>query len=155
LLLQHNAYTLLDIMVHDSHKHLRDIEAAGHKRFWVNSSWSKFRPRYVYDVVVANDLFCNADQRLEMFLETFLPVARTIRLSLTYHNTPRHYEVKRVDAEEVLNIVAWDGQQVARVLKKFSRYIDEPTFSFLDRTKPSLFNNGRQVCSVTLSGTQA
>jgi hypothetical protein len=120
------------------------------KDFWVNSDWYQFNAKGHYDVVIANDLFPNVDQRLELFIERFLPLSSEIRLSLTYYHYPRFYAVKRLDADEILCLLAWDGEQVRHTLGKYVDYIEAPDLGVLLKDCPSLFANGRQVCMVSL-----
>jgi hypothetical protein len=87
-----------------------------------------------YDIVLAVDIFPNADQRLATFLSRY---AGKLRMILTTY-PERWYRVQRLDAEEQLTIRAWDWDQTERVLKQ---YADAPA--------GSLFPNGRQVALVT------
>lgn len=146
---RHN-YTLLDIMTHDSHQALKKIEKKIKVPFWENTDWYNFKPQKKYDLVIANDLFPNVDQRLAVFIDKFLPYTREIRISLTYYNSPRFYKVKRIDADEVFFIVPWDGAQVAQVLTPFKRYITHYKLTFFKNHSKSIFANGRTVvmCSI-------
>lgn len=152
LILRSHAYTLLDIMVHDRSEDVRALEASIGRPFWVNSDWHQFIPPSDYDLIIANDLFPNVDQRLVLFLEAYLPRCREMRLLLTYYNHPRFYQVKRLDADEVLCMLAWDGQQVKLALTQYANRIEQPDCEILLRTVPSLFSNKRQVCMVRLRG---
>lgn len=152
LMVQHHEYTLLDIMTHDDHELLNTIERNIGKTFWINHEWSTFEATGDYDYVIANDLFPNVDQRLEIFIGKFLPLCRELRLSLTYYNSPCYYVVKRVDADEIFHIQAWDGVQVKRVLEKFGERIQNYNPGLLLGNSPSVFENNRQVCIVSISG---
>lgn len=144
LLVERQDYMLVDIMAHDPPEALRRIEESL-GAFWCGQDWYEFEPDRRYDVVIANDLFPNVDQRLELFVQRFLPVCNEMRFSLTYYNTPRFYNVKRVDADEALCLLAWDGAQVRHVLEAHVGSIREPDFAILDSNPPSLFANGRRV----------
>lgn len=152
LLVKNHGYTLLDILAHDPPELLEVIQRSLGRDFWVNSDWYEFQPEAYYDLVIANDLFPNVDQRLELFLQKFMPICQEIRLSLTYYNAPRWYKVKRVGADEVFHIMAWDGAQLKRILEKYVDRIQEPQLDLLLQNPPSLFANGRQVCLVSLRG---
>ena len=152
LLTANHDYTLLDIMAHDDHTALLDLEHSLGKRFWENADWYEFNPKGNYDLVIANDLFPNVDQRLEQFLEKYLPACREMRLSLTYYNSPRWYRVKRTDADEIFHMMAWSGDDVVRLLQKYVHRILEPRLELFQKDSPSLFANKRQVCLVTLCG---
>lgn len=152
-LAQYNDYTLLDFMVHDTPEMLRRVEKFLNKPFWQYGDWYEFEITGQYDLIIANDLFPNVDQRLDLFIEKFLPFCREMRLSLTYYNVPRFYKVKRSDGDELFHIVAWNGHQVKQVLEKYEPYIIEPSFDLLQENPPSLFANQRQICMIALKGS--
>jgi hypothetical protein len=152
MLVQYHDYRTLDIMVHDDHRLMKEIELSLGKEFWVNSDWYNFHDNDGYDLVIANDLFPNVDQRLTLFLDKYLPVCRQMRVSLTYHNTSRWYTVKRTDGDEVFHMMAWDGWQLKHSLSKFADQIHEANLDLLLQSPQSLFSNKRQVCLVTLRG---
>lgn len=152
LMIHRHHYTLLDIMAHNNHDVLIETEKSLGKLFWQNSDWYQFETQHKYDVIIANDLFPNVDQRLALFIDKFLPLCHEMRLSLTYYNTPRFYPVKRLDGDEIFYILAWDGEQVKRVLEKYIACIVEPQLDLLLENPPSLFVNQRQVCLVILKG---
>lgn len=152
LMIHRHEYTLLDIMSHDDHVSLRKIERESEKKFWINQDWSIYKTSNDYDYVIANDLFPNVDQRLEIFIEKFLPMCCELRLTLTYYNTPCFYVVKRVDADEIFYIQAWDGIQVKRVIENFGDRIYNYNPGLLLGNPPSVFENNRQVCIVSIAG---
>ena len=118
--------------------------------------WHDFTPSvHGYDIVIANDLLPNVDQRLQLFLEKFLPVAREVRLSLTFYPQPRFYLARRLDGEEIFCMLAWDGQTTARVLDKFADRLVAPNLVLLAAQGSSAYPNGRQVCLVRLRGDLA
>ncbi len=149
-MLKYHQYTLLDIMAHDDHEAIRTVENSVGRCFWENTDWYHFDAERTYDLVIANDLFPNVDQRLALFLERFLPRGTELRLSLTYYNTPRFYTVKRMDGDEILQMLAWDGLQVKRVLEGYISDIMDPRLDLLLCDPPSLFANKRQVCLVSI-----
>ncbi|MFC1606581.1 hypothetical protein ACFL47_01310 [Candidatus Latescibacterota bacterium] len=153
-LIDHHDYQSLDIMIHDDHNSIREAEASIGTSFWINSEWSTFSPDE-YDIVIANDLFPNVDQRIEMFIDNFLPYCAEMRLSLTYFNSPHYYTVKRIDADEVFHIQAWDGFQVRHILEKYRHRIDNYQPELLLENPPCLYPNKRQVCYVTLYGDKS
>lgn len=113
--------------------------------------WYKHEPTDEYDVIIANDLFPNVDQRLELFLEKYLKCCHKMILSLTYYNKPTFYDTKRIGADEHLYFLAYNGEQLALILHKFKPNILHEDFSILYK-KDSIFSNGRQVCIITLEG---
>jgi len=153
--LNRHDYFLLDIMAHDDHTVLYDLQRSLGRDFWIHADWHNFEPTEPLDLVIANDLFPNVDQRLAPFLEKYLPRCHEMRMSLTYYNTPRWYQVKRTDADEILHMMAWDGAQLRRVLTPFSARIADPQWDLLLHDAPSLFPNGRHVALLTIRGGQA
>lgn len=145
-----NEYTLLDLLAHDSAAQVDTFIQTAPRLHLQRMDWYAFQPGTHYDVVIANDLFPNADQRLELFIERYLPAAGEIRLLLTYYNIPRFYLTRRVDAEEVLCMLAWNGDMLGHVLAKFATHIRNFSLPMLKENPPSLYANGRQVCMVTL-----
>jgi len=150
LVLQHD-YRLMDILAHDPPEILKRVEKELERAFWISSDWHEAESG-IYDLVIANDLFPNVDQRLSLFLRKYLPTCAEMRLSLTYYNTERWYRVKRTDADEVFHVLAWDAHQVRRALEPYLSRLATPDLDRLLRDGPSLFANGRQVCAVTLRG---
>lgn len=145
-------YRVLDFMAHDSREAVCAEESEDDQPCWIDGDWALCQLPGQFDVVVANDLFPNVDQRLECFLERYLPQCDEVRLALTYYDQPRWYKVKRVDGDEIFHMLAWDGAQVRRVLEPFVDRIVEPALDALLETKPTVYSNGRQVCLVTLKG---
>lgn len=86
LIRQHN-YHLMDILAHDPPEMLRSVEGHLGQAFWISADWQAAEPG-LYDIVIANDLFPNVDQRLSLFLRKYLPICAEMRLSLNYYNTP-------------------------------------------------------------------
>jgi len=146
LLKKHN-YQLLDIMAHDDHETIRHMENDLFESFWINNDWYNHIPE-TYDIVIANDIFPNVDQRLELFLEKYIPTTKEIRLSLTYYNTPKFYITKRVDGDEIFCQLAYNGKQVKEILDKYQN----KNLDVLLNNSESLFPNGRQVFTTTIKG---
>jgi hypothetical protein len=147
-------YTLIDLMAHDSAPAV-ERATAGVDRFFIHAmDWYEFTPDASYDLVIANDLFPNVDQRLELFLNKFLPFSKEIRLSLTYYPQARFYMTRRLQGQEFLFMLAWDGDMTARVLEKFAGRIVAADLSLLTLENKSVYPNGRQVCLTRLKGYQ-
>lgn len=143
-LAQRHDYTLVDIMAHDEHEEFARLTGTLGD-FWEASDWLGFAAEDRYDVIVANDLFPNVDQRLDEFLSRYRPLAEELRVTLTFYNTPRSYIVRRVDGEEVFAMLAWDGAQVERCL---SNHLPAEKIADLASETESLFPNGRHIASV-------
>ncbi len=147
-----HSYHLVDPLVHDSDELIAmyiesDLSMRLSRTGWTDLPW-----RETYDVVVANDLFPNVDQRLDSFLATALPVSKVVRLSLTFYESERVYHVKRVGADETMWILAWDGDRTRGVLERHQDRIIEPDWTVFDPGAPSLFPNGRQVVTLEMKG---
>jgi hypothetical protein len=135
----HHDYTLVDLMVHDK-------PSTGMRVDLIQDDWLNIVPEY-YDTIISNNLFPYVDQRLELFLDKFLPWCRKMRLSLTYYNFPKWYKTQRTDAEEVMHLLQWNGNDLCRVLTPYT-----DCDGLLEYNPPSLFSNGRQVCFIELDG---
>lgn len=154
LMVQKHHYELVDVMAHDSPEDVdRMLKSVG-ASIWREKDWWAFEPKGVYDVVVANDLFPNVDQRLDLFISRMLTCAREIRLSLTFYPEPRFYSVKRVEADELMCLLAWDHLQLGAVLEKYKHRILGAETLPISNFPASLFPNGRQVASVTINGVR-
>jgi len=105
--------------------------------------WYDFNPDR-YDVIIANDIFPNVDQRLELFLEMYLPRCVEMRLSLTYFDFPKWYRVKRVDGDEILTMLQWSKKQVLDALNGYT------ALSIVEYEGE--FENRRSVLLVSLKG---
>lgn len=149
-------YNLLDFIAHGGEKTIGSIEKKCQKKFWINSDWMDVQCEgKPYDVVIANDIFPDVDQRMEIFIDKFLPMCKELRLVLTFYNTPKYYRAKRTDDLEVLTFLSWDGEITALKLKKYAdRLIDtsEGEINKLKECKDSIYWNGRQVAFVKLKG---
>jgi hypothetical protein len=147
-------YTLLDLLAHDNASQAERMEAEVGRAFVVCNEWYGFDDPSTYDVVIANDLFPNVDQRLELFLQRYLPRARSIRLSLTYYNFPRFYLARRTDADEILCMLAWNGRTTRAALEPFIPESDRGTLALFEKSNASVYDNGRQVCLIELAGNR-
>ena len=148
-------YCLIELLAHDDADMVATMHANAGRAFVSLGDWAADKPGLAtgpFDLVIANDLFPNVDQRLDMFLQRFLPQARRIRLSLTYYDTPRYYMTRRVDAQELFCVLAWDNRQLRSVLERHAHRIVQPAMEVFSRAPASVFPNGRQVCMVEFDG---
>ena len=144
-------YVLADLLAHDDQKTAQAMrEQVGSDFIWTQD-WATLQPDS-YDLIIANDIFPNVDQRLEVFLQRFLPSTRRMRLSLTYYDIPRFYVTRRVDADEVLCMLAWNSEHLTLVLKKYLTQIGGANFEVFAHPSESVYPNGRQVCLVDFVG---
>ena len=149
-----NDYRIVDILAHGGAAIAAALEAELGRKVLTKGDWLRYAEASSdhYDVVVANDIFPNCDQRLELFLEAFLPRTRELRVSLTFYDRPRYYLCRRLDAEEILCMLAWDGQQIENVLSRQRHAIFNPDFTIFKGDRASVYPNGRHVCLVTFKG---
>jgi hypothetical protein len=145
-------YTLVDLLAHGGKRYVDE------KGFPINlkvMDWYMLQVEDNYDVVIANDIFPNVDQRMELFIEKMLPHCKELRLVLTYYNTPRFYTTQRLDGEEIMTMLGYDGEIVALKLKKYlHRIIDteEKELLAMHTDMSSIYRNGRQVAYIKMRG---
>lgn len=144
-------YLLAELLAHGGDETTRRfLESAGplrlHQADWTGVD-AALPP---FDLVIANDLFPNVDQRLELFLSSFSGRARELRLSLTYFESPRYYFARRVDGEEILCMLQWDAAQLRHALERAAGDAVVDGLQALDRPGRSIFPNGRQVALLTV-----
>lgn len=144
-------YILVDLLAHDDIKTAQEMSEQVGSDFIRVQDWVTLETDS-YDLIIANDIFPNADQRLELFLQKFLPCTKRMRLSLTYYDVPRFYMTQRVDAEEMLCMLAWNSEHLVSVLKKYSAHIVGTNFEIFTHPEVSMYSNGRQVCLVDFVG---
>ena len=145
-------YEVLDLFHHDSKESLINIQNHFPSVKFTNNDWQEFEFKNDYDVVIANDIFPNVDQRLDEFIEKFSSHTKEFRLSLTYYNQRRFYKVKRVDADELFFIRPWNGDQLLSVLSPWQETFVNSDINNLIHGKETIFENGRQVCILFLKG---
>jgi hypothetical protein len=145
-------YILADLLAHDDLKTAQAMKEQAGSDFIRAQDWVMLEAGS-YDLIIANDIFPNVDQRLEIFLERFLPCTKRMRLSLTYYDTPRFYMTRRVDADEILCMLAWNSEHLASVLKKYAAQIIGANFQIFSQPGQSAYENGRQVCMIEFVGS--
>lgn len=159
-----HAYSLIDFLAHDDHGAAARLFADLHTARWLDHDWDQVHAwgRDPFDVIVANDIFPNVDQRLVPFLEAALPRCAELRLSLTWYDPPRYYRVRRTDADEILHVMAWGQRQLVTALAPYAdRIVDADASSREPRDsktgdlvspRASLYPNRRQVGVLILRG---
>lgn len=146
ILVKNHDYTLIDIMAHESQERIKKVESEIGK-FWVDSDWLDFEIKTNYDLIIANDIFPNVDQRLGKFIKKFIPYAKSIIITLTCYEEDRFYKVKRIDADEIFTIQPWTSSITSLVLTEALGQ----QVPVLEKTRESVFKNGRIVYKVILS----
>lgn len=152
---QRHEFVLVDLLAHDDGSVATAVRATLGDSGFHQSDWWSYTPPAPFDVVIANDLFPNVDQRLTEFLEKFIPHCVELRISLTYYPMTKFYLARRVDGEEILCMRAWDGQQTATVMSHYRSRIEDWDPEPFNAAGSSPFANGRQVCVTSLRGNRA
>lgn len=153
ILAAHSQYTLLDFMAHGGDFYLSKMSEQYHIN-WLEKDWYELEKMEDYDVIIANDIFPDVDQRLELFIEKMIPHCHELRLVLTYYNTPCFYTTKRVDDSEIMTFLSWDGEITGIKLRRYMDRSDATEYE-LDEMKSnnsSIYRNGRQVSYMVING---
>ena len=153
ILARNSRYTLIDLLAHDdkqaAEKLLIECGARLNQEDWYESN-----PDVPIDILIANDLFPNVDQRLGIFLDKYTPIARESRILLTYYSNERFYKVKRTDADELMFLRAWTGHDVANELGRRFPSIPLSHLNAFICPEDSLYANGRNISILTLRRTE-
>ena len=151
LLAKGRRYGLIDPLFHETPEGIAAMRQAAGEFEHLDSDWHGVRTGD-WDLIVANDLFPNVDQRLALFLEWALPKAREVRLSLTFHNTPRWFTLQRAGLEERLTMLAFDGVRTLAALEPFAARIAGWQPQLFSGNDGSVFANGRQIVTLSVQG---
>lgn len=116
----------------------------------INGDWGEnWRDIESCQMVLANDVFPNVDQRVGMLFKLFLESSMTkLRISLTFFSDVKTYAAKRLDGDEVLTVKAMQTHEAKSVLlENFPGYANIIHAAFSD-VPSSIFPNGRLVLVV-------
>ena len=143
-----NDLTVLDVMAHDQIEHARIYYENHGIKLVVNDWFAEMDSLGKYDIIIANDIFPNVDQRLDEFLAKCIMCGNEIRILLTYYQIPRYYKVKRIDAEEVMCMKSWNGRDVKNAILGILGCGNAPdSASSISDHRDSIFPNDR-VCAL-------
>lgn len=142
-----HAYTLVDPLFHHD-EDISILKARYPECEFLTTDWREINNSDRYDIVIANDVFPNVDQGIDQFIKTQMLHCAELRISITWHEKDRYYRSKRTDAEEVLTVVPWTGEQIAALLKKYERNIRDYCPEIFTSVSQSAFPNGRSVAMV-------
>lgn len=153
VLAENNTYTLVDFMAHGGNVYLNKIYEKYHIN-WCLEDWYEWESVENYDIIIANDIFPDVDQRLELFLDKMLKRCKELRVVLTYYNVPKFYMTKRVADTEIMTFLSWDGEITGMKLKKYLARTDveEKELEQMKTNHTSIFRNGRQVSYIKFKG---
>ncbi len=142
-------YTLIDPLVHDDDNSILAAERNSPTFCALRKDWYETAPDHV-DLVIANDIFPNVDQRLELFLDWASRRAKFLRLIVTVYNKVRSYRTKRLDADEQLWFLAWNGSHLINCLQNCGVEVPVELSAGLLQDDSSLYPNGRTVARVDI-----
>lgn len=131
-------YFLCDLLAHDSADTQREASSYFGKQL-IQIDWSDINLND-FDIVLANDIFPNVDQRLDMFLFRLLKLkGKKTRMTFTCYDNHRSYKTKRLDGDEIFWFAGWTSDQLQATL---SKYFKDTTFN-ISELDYSLYENGR------------
>jgi hypothetical protein len=145
-------YFLIDPLHHDSEDDVRSATESSPKFHLDRSDWHTSQACAHAEVIIANDLFPNVDQRLALFLDWALRRAPTVRLALTFYNSARWYETQRIGAAERLCVLAFDGARTRAAMAPYAHRVRGWRPDLFEATGASVYPNGRHVILATLDG---
>lgn len=153
VLAKNTNYYLLDFLAHGGNDFLNSISRK-YDIHWIDDDWFEYDSNN-FDIIIANDIFPDVDQRMELFIDKYLPKCKEIRIVLTYYNEPKYYLTQRIDDTEKLTFLSYDGEITALKLRKYVTRLVDTDLDDLDRMSislPSIYRNGRQVAYLKITG---
>lgn len=153
VLAANSSYTLLDFLAHGGSEYLVKTALQNHIN-WLREDWYELAEIEDYDVIIANDIFPDVDQRMELFIEKMLPHCHELRLTVTYYNKPCFYTTKRMDDSEIMTFLSWDGEITAMKLKKYESRCNvyKGEINTMINFTDSIYRNGRHVSYIIIRG---
>lgn len=149
ILSRNGPYHLVDPLVHDTDGVVeRVVQSLEGELCQQDDWWSANTPND--SIIIANDIFPNVDQRLFLFIQKMSGLASEIRLLLTFSNSPLFFKTKRVDADEHLTMLAWDGEQLMSCLRRLGLPVAEAEQQNAMIAADSLYRNGRQIARLCI-----
>ena len=140
--------TLVDILAHDKKDTAFEFCDFNNIKL-IQKDWFDFlRHDLDYDLIIANDLFPNVDQRLSIFLDICIKQKCEVRISLTVYENNKFYPVKRVDADEFMFMKAWSINDLNSCL---SQKFDLSILNEIENKNKSLFPNGRHIAMLNFT----
>lgn len=149
-LVKNHDYTLVEEAYHETTSDYVKLQEYLGKSFIHLEDWYDFTPAADYDIVIVNDLFPNADQRLYEFIERYLPVTQELRMTLTYYED-LFFKVSRIESGETLTMRPWGLREITTFIEHLSKTypqwccdFDREQLQYTDY-KGTLFTNKRNV----------
>lgn len=142
--------TVIDLLAHDN-KILAKNFSKNNNINLIEDDWlNVISKNDKYDLVIANDIFPNVDQRLDIFFEIIKNITKNLRIVLTYHQLNKFYKVKRIDAEEIMYLNSWDEKDILHSFHKNSIFLSNSQREIIKKKLPSLYSNGRSIICLDL-----
>jgi hypothetical protein len=109
-------YSLIELATHEAEENYRKLEAHLGRSFVTLGDWSEVRLQGDHDLVIANDLFPNVDQRLYQLVSWAWSHCRELRMTLTYYEDTV-WKVRRIPSGEQLTVCPWGLREVRAFLE--------------------------------------
>ena len=145
-LAQYHELTVLDILVHDKRNATLEYYKENNIKLIENDWFETIDKIEPVDLIIVNDLFPNADQRLPEFLKKIKGKCKELRLVLTHYSDGRSYKVKRFQGDEIMFLRAWDGSNTVEALQRSITGVSSDIAKKLSTNRESLFPNKRHCC---------
>ncbi len=149
-------YTLVELATHEDRANYQKFEALAGRPFVRIGDWAEIDLGGSYDLIIANDLFPNVDQRLHEFVARISGCTKELRLTLTYYERTA-WKVCRVTSGETLIVRPWGLREISSFLDEFAvRYpsfgesFDREQLRYQDYENV-LFTNRRNVLRVNVT----
>ena len=149
-------YALIERATHEAPQHYQRLEEFLGKPFVTIADWIDCENHEIRDIIIANDVFPNVDQRLYEFVEKYLPLTHELRLSVTYYENTA-YEVERLPSHERLIVKPWGLKEVSHFMRflaekypEFCSHYPESELVYEDYCG-TLFSNRRNIICLRMS----
>jgi len=144
LIANNHDYTVIDILNYDK-KETSEYFFKMHGIKLINNDWFFCMADFEkFDLIIANDLFPNVDQRLDDFLQAVYNSGASFRILLTFYDN-KFYSAKRVEGDEIVFMKAWNLQNVKASLKNSLLHVPKEIAASLNNASSTLFSNNRRV----------
>lgn len=110
----------MDLATHEGADAYGRLEDHVGEDFVTVGDWSEVEVPADFDLVVANDLFPNVDNRLYEFVDWGLERAPELRLVLTYYEDTV-FRVERTSTGEILTVQPWSLRELRHFLEDLER----------------------------------
>lgn len=145
LIAKYNNLTIIDLLSHDNSNAAKSFCIENNIRLICDDWYVRKNIFKEFDLIISVDLFPNVDQRFEAFMSTLVDSEVKFKLLLTYYNTPRFYNVKRINADEYMCLCAWTGMNIVNTMTSLGFVDWVKDINAIARDNKSIYPNGRGV----------